>query len=151
MFHISIQFLVKACELKKQPFVDAHQKRCFFITVKFRYIFRKTLMLESLLNKVAGLQTFINKRLQHRCFPLNIVKFLRTAFLQNICVWNRDPYFAHQVFHTFKLQCSNYTTAWSPLSDIWRYLTIFGDNFPTIFDDNFKKMSLGSHYIIYKI
>ena len=26
--------------------------------------------------------------------------------------------------------------AWFPLGDKWRYLTIFGDNFPTIFDDN---------------
>ena len=42
-------------------------------------------MLEPLLNKIAGLQAcnFITKRLQHNCFPLNIVKFVRTAFLQN--------------------------------------------------------------------
>ena len=26
------------------------------------------------------LQTFIKKRLQHRCFPVNIAKFLRTLF-----------------------------------------------------------------------
>ena len=44
-------------------------------------------MLESLFNKVAGLQccNFIKKRLQHRCFPVNIAKFLRTAILNNIC------------------------------------------------------------------
>ena len=38
-----------------------------------------------LFNKVAGLQDckFIKKRYQHRCFPVNIAKFLRTAFLQN--------------------------------------------------------------------
>ena len=28
---------------------------------------------------------FIKKRLQHRDFPVNIAKFLRTPFLQNIC------------------------------------------------------------------
>ena len=28
---------------------------------------------------------FINKRLQLRCFPVNIMKFLRTPFLKNIC------------------------------------------------------------------
>ena len=28
---------------------------------------------------------FIKKRLQHRCFPLNIAKFLRTPTLKNIC------------------------------------------------------------------
>ena len=26
---------------------------------------------------------FVKRRLQHRCFPVNIAKFLRTAFLQN--------------------------------------------------------------------
>ena len=36
----------------------------------------------SLFNKVAGLQTcnFIKKRLQDSCFPVNVAKFLRTAF-----------------------------------------------------------------------
>ena len=35
-------------------------------------------MLESLFNKVAGLKAcnFIKKRFQHRCFPVNILKFL---------------------------------------------------------------------------
>ena len=28
---------------------------------------------------------FIKKRLQHRCFPVNIAKFLRTPILKNIC------------------------------------------------------------------
>ena len=34
-----------------------------------------------------GLQScnFITKRLQHRCFPVNITKFLRTDILKNIC------------------------------------------------------------------
>ena len=38
-------------------------------------------MLEFLFNKVAGLQAynFIKKRLQHRCFAVNIAKFLRIA------------------------------------------------------------------------
>ena len=38
-------------------------------------------MLESLLNKVAGLKAcnFIKKRLQHRFFPLIVTKFIRTA------------------------------------------------------------------------
>ena len=30
---------------------------------------------------------FIEKRLQHRRFPVNIVKFLRTPILENICEW----------------------------------------------------------------
>ena len=42
-------------------------------------------MLGSLFNKVTGLLAcnFLKNRLQHRCFPVNIVKFLRTPFLQN--------------------------------------------------------------------
>ena len=38
----------------------------------------KTLELGSLFNKVTGLRW-----LQHRCFPVNFVKFLRKSFLQN--------------------------------------------------------------------
>ena len=39
-------------------------------------------MLESLFNNVADLKAcgFIKKRLQHRCFLVNIPRFLRTAF-----------------------------------------------------------------------
>ena len=50
-------------------------------------IHRKTPVLESILNTVAGLKTynFILKRLQHRYFPVNIAKFLRTSVLKNIC------------------------------------------------------------------
>ena len=37
------------------------------------------------LNKIAGLRpaTLLKKGLWHRCFPVNLVKFLRTSFLQN--------------------------------------------------------------------
>ena len=37
-------------------------------------------------NKVADLKpaTLLKKKLWHRCFPVNFVKFLRTPFLQNI-------------------------------------------------------------------
>ena len=40
-------------------------------------------VLESLFNKIAGLQAwnFIEKRLQHKFFPVNFAKYLRTAFL----------------------------------------------------------------------
>ena len=46
-------------------------------------------MLESLLNEVAGPQAcdFIKKRLQHRCFPVNIVKFSRTSFFTEQLRW----------------------------------------------------------------
>ena len=43
----------------------------------------KAPVLESLLNKVASLQdcNFIKKRPQHRCFPVNIARFLRKAYI----------------------------------------------------------------------
>ena len=46
----------------------------------------KTHVLQSLLNKVAGLHAsnFIKKRLQHRYFPVKTAKFLKTPFLKNI-------------------------------------------------------------------
>ena len=39
------------------------------------------------MNEVAGLKpsNFIKKRLQHRCFPVNIVKFLKAPVFKNIC------------------------------------------------------------------
>ena len=47
----------------------------------------ETLVLGPLFNKAAGLQVcnFIKKRLQHRCFPVIIAKFLRIPILKNIC------------------------------------------------------------------
>ena len=46
-------------------------------------------MLESLDNNIAGLNStillFYLKRDQHKCFPVNIAKFLRITILKNIC------------------------------------------------------------------
>ena len=49
---------------------EAVVRRC---SLKFRKIYWKTL----------EACNFIKKRLWHRCFPVNFVKFLRTPFLQN--------------------------------------------------------------------
>ena len=48
-------------------------------------IHRKTSVLESLFSKVVSLEAwnFIKKKLQHRCFPVNIAKFLRKFYLKN--------------------------------------------------------------------
>ena len=64
----------------KQPFAEVFQNRVFF---KSRNIPRKTPMLESLFDKVAGLRdyNFIEKILQHKCFPVNIAKVFGIAFL----------------------------------------------------------------------
>ena len=49
---------------------------------KFHNIHRKRPVLESLFNNAEGLNVcnIIRKRLEHRCFHVNIAKFLRTAF-----------------------------------------------------------------------
>ena len=46
-------------------------------------------MLGSLFNKALGLQScdFIKRRLQHRCFLVNIPKFLRTSFFTEHLWW----------------------------------------------------------------
>ena len=63
--------------IQEQPPEMFYKKSYSYI---FRSIHRKTPVLESLFNKVAGLKTrnFIKKALQHWCFPVNIAKFLRT-------------------------------------------------------------------------
>ena len=62
----------------------ALQKMLF---LKICNIHRRTPVLMSLFNKVAGLRAcnFIKKRFQHRCFPVNIAKFLRTPISKNFC------------------------------------------------------------------
>ena len=49
---------------------------------------RKTPMLESLFNKIAGLQ-FIEKGLQHSCFPVNITKFTAITNLKILQLFYR--------------------------------------------------------------
>ena len=53
----------------------------------FRNIYRKTPLLESVSNTVTGMKAcnFVKKRLQHRCFLVNIAKFWRTPILKKIC------------------------------------------------------------------
>ena len=50
-------------------------------------IHKKTVMLESLFNKVAGLKVwnFILNRLQHRWFSVNMAKLLRVPVMKNTC------------------------------------------------------------------
>ena len=50
---------------------------------------KETPVLESLFNNTAVLKAcnFIRQRLQQRCFPVNIAKFLRTAFSTEHLWW----------------------------------------------------------------
>ena len=72
--------------LQKQPYVDVLQNRS---SKKFRYIHKKTYVLESFLHKSAGLTacSFTWKRLQHRCFLVNVAKFLGRAFFVEHLRW----------------------------------------------------------------
>ena len=65
----------------------------------FCNISRKTPELESHFNKIAALKArnFIKKRPQQKCFPVNIVKFLRPAFFIEHFWWLLN---AHLLFHT---------------------------------------------------
>ena len=80
LHRLLLRFLRKH-ELKpqKQP-LELFKKRC---CKKFFKFHRKTILLKSLFNRVAGLQvcSFIKKRLQHRCFPVEFTKLLRTPNL----------------------------------------------------------------------
>ena len=49
-----------------------------------KVIFLLKLLLTSL-KLLTILTNFIKKRLQHKCFPVHIEKFLRTPILKNIC------------------------------------------------------------------
>ena len=75
--HLCWSLFIKVADLK----TPTHVFSC-----EYRNIHRKTPVLKSLFNKVAGLKAcnFIKKRLQRRRFPANIAKFLRTAILKNI-------------------------------------------------------------------
>ena len=82
IINILIEYILinsKKQELQKQFFTDFHQNNC---SLKFSNIYRKTPGLESLFNKVAGLEArkSIKRRLQDKCFPVNIAKFLKTVF-----------------------------------------------------------------------
>ena len=60
------------------------RKRCYG---KYPNIYRKTPVLKSLFDKVSVLKAsnFIEKRLQHMCFPLNIAKLLpRALFIEHL-------------------------------------------------------------------
>ena len=65
-------------------------------------------MLESLFNKVADHQTwnFIKRRSQHRRFPVNIAKFLKTAFFYRIPLLAASEY-TWQTFVGYVLRADN--------------------------------------------
>ena len=88
--------------IKKQPPVAFSKKG---VLKKFLTIHLKTPLLGSYFNRVSGLRavTLLKKRLQHRCFQVNFMKFLRTPFLQNTSVICLTVSFRKEVLYI----CSN--------------------------------------------
>ena len=84
MFLVFVNTINKVEDTQKLSSRGALWKTC---SLKFCNIHRKIPTLVTLFNKVAGAKAcdFIEKRLQHRCFPVNIAKFLRAYILKNIC------------------------------------------------------------------
>ena len=79
-------------------------------------------MLKSLLNKVAGLMAcnFVKKSLQHRCFPVKFVKFLRTPFLYGTfggCFW--WVYLSNDQILILHCFISNYLFVLSVIFECW--------------------------------
>ena len=75
-----------------RTFDRSSRRRC---SIKSNIYIEKTLALESLFNKNAGLHNLIKKGLQHWCFPVNMTKFLRTTIWRtasNGCFWLMIPF-----------------------------------------------------------
>ena len=67
---------------------SSHRRCCIRkLFLKILQYTQETPVLESTFKKFTDLQTcnFIKKRPQHRCFPVNIAKFLILPILKNIC------------------------------------------------------------------
>ena len=71
--------------------VRSSHRRCSIkkVFLEFSLYSQENTCVESCFNKVAGLKAcdFIKKRLQHRCFSVNIARFIRKPILKNISEW----------------------------------------------------------------
>ena len=68
------------------PFIQKQRPELFCTKIcskKFGKIHRKTPVPESLFLIKFAASTLLKKRLQHRCFSVNLAKFLRTPFLRS--------------------------------------------------------------------
>ena len=85
VFFFSEILLIYVVLKEKIQKVEGHQrcsKRNFVL--KYSAIFTGNHLCESLLS-IKLKKRLLKKRLQNRCFPINIAKFLRTSIFKNIC------------------------------------------------------------------
>ena len=61
------------------------------------------------------------KRLQHRCFPMNIAKFLRATILKNICEWPFEHFatWGNNIASNRKWRRHFLSARWKKLAFIW--------------------------------
>ena len=83
--HVNIAKFLRTAVLynsQKQPLEEFYEKRC---CLEFHKIHRKVPVPEPHFQQSCGSQAcnFFKKRLWHKSFPVNFVKFLGTPFLQN--------------------------------------------------------------------
>ena len=113
----NINFILKDLQiiLSSHKISEKCNEQVFYrnaVLKKFAIFTGKHLYWSLSFNKSAGLQycKFYKKRLQHRCFSLNIAKFLRTFILKNIC---------QQLFERFPTWTNNITSKIGSEEDIF--------------------------------
>ena len=88
----------------------------YFFRKSFGNFTGKTPVLESLFKKVAGPQAcnVIEKRVQHKCFPVKFAKFLRAPFFTEGLWWllfkisnSNNPTICSKIFHQYPLRTRN--------------------------------------------
>ena len=90
-----------AWKQKNETYLRSSHQRCSMrkgVLRNFTKFTGKHLCQNLFFNKFVGLRpaTLLNKRLWHRCFPVNFVKFRRTPFLKNtsgrlLLLWVYNP------------------------------------------------------------
>ena len=99
IFHKNNQYLKRLLTIQQTVnyavYLNLHSSSCtqmFFkidVLKNFAMFVGKHLCWSFFFNNVAGPQgcNFIKKRLRHRCFPVNVAKFLRTRFFTEHLRW----------------------------------------------------------------
>ena len=103
--------------LEKKPLVESSRLQVFFkigVIKNFTVFVGKHMCLSLFFNKVAGLK----KRLQHRFFPVNIVKCLKTAFFIEHFQWlllTSRPFWCNSVISSFPDLTLILNSSWSDI------------------------------------
>ena len=103
--------------LEKKPLVESNRLQMFFkigVIKNFAVFIGKHMCLGLFFTRVAGLK----KRLQHSCFPVNIVKYLKTAFFIEHFQWlilTNRPFWCNSVISSFPDLTLILNSSWSDI------------------------------------